>query len=137
MRDQEQKSDQGKLMLELVPASAVMSLGKVLTFGANKYKPEGWRDVDPGRYIGALLRHLYAHLGGEIYDEDSGFMHIEHVLCNAAFLNEFMHNERDYFATGVVPKERINYILDKGEDMNTEMSDGEVLDLIYKEVNRK
>ena len=91
MRDQNMKKDMGKLRMELVPVSAIESLARVLTYGANKYEPEGWREVEPERYVGALLRHLCAYLKGQVYDHESGLMHIEQVLCNAAFLNEFQH----------------------------------------------
>lgn len=85
-RDQLMKRDGDKLMLELIPPSTYISLGQVLTYGAKKYKPEGWRQVEPTRYVGALLRHLVAYMNGEEYDEESGLRHIDHVLCNAAFL---------------------------------------------------
>ncbi|CAM6001785.1 unnamed protein product [Sphagnum balticum] len=40
------------------------------------------------RYTAALLRHLYALNAGERIDPESGLRHIDHVLCNAAFLSE-------------------------------------------------
>ena len=87
-RNQTMKADGDKLMLELVPPSAIIALGKVLTYGARKYKPHGWKQVEPERYVGALLRHLMAYMSGEAIDEESGLRHIDQVLCNAAFLVE-------------------------------------------------
>ena len=91
-RNQEHKADGGKPMMELIPTSAFKSLGAVLTYGAMKYSPHSWKRVERDRYIGALLRHLTAYIDDPAgRDEESGLMHIEHVLCNAAFLNDMAH----------------------------------------------
>ncbi len=84
------KDDGGKLMWNLLPWKAMEGLVKVLTFGAKKYSPNGWRSVPNAkeRYLAALLRHLYALNVGEVTDPESGLRHIHHVLCNAAFLAE-------------------------------------------------
>ena len=84
------KDDGGKLMWNLLPWKAIQGLIRVLTFGAKKYAPNGWRSVPDARqrYLAALLRHLYAASVGVKLDEDSGLRHIDHVLCNAAFLAE-------------------------------------------------
>jgi hypothetical protein len=84
------KDDGGKLMWSLLPWKALQGLVKVLTFGAKKYSPEGWRTVPDAkaRYTAALLRHLYALNVGEKIDSESGLRHIDHLLCNAAFLAE-------------------------------------------------
>jgi hypothetical protein len=60
----------------------------VLTYGAQKYAPEGWRSVPDAeaRYTGALMRHLEEWRTGEVIDPESGLPHLAHVLCNAAFL---------------------------------------------------
>lgn len=41
------KYDDGKPRLDLVPPEAVMALGRVLTYGAEKYAPNSWRGVEP------------------------------------------------------------------------------------------
>lgn len=85
-------------MMELIPTSAIHSLAKVLTYGARKYKPNGWKEVEMDRYIGALMRHFEAFREDPYsVDEESGMLHIEHALCNAAFLNEFVQESlRDW-----------------------------------------
>jgi len=93
MRDQQMKADQGKLMLELIPVSAYEGLGEVLTYGAEKYEPNGWKQVEPERYVGALLRHFTAYLNGEVFDKESGLRHIDQVMCNAMFLSHFERSE--------------------------------------------
>lgn len=85
-RDQSLKADGGKVRLELVPPEAILAIGRVMTHGAEKYGALSYREVEPERYIGALLRHFMAYLEGEEIDPDSGLKHIEQVLCNAAFL---------------------------------------------------
>lgn len=88
-RDQTQKADAGKPMLELIPNSLYRDLGAVLTFGANKYGPNTWQTVDIDRYIGALLRHLTAYRENPLgFDKDSGLPHTAHLLANACFIND-------------------------------------------------
>ncbi|HZJ99312.1 MAG TPA: dATP/dGTP diphosphohydrolase domain-containing protein [Tissierellaceae bacterium] len=83
------KTDQGKPRLGLVPASTIESVGKVMTYGLTKYKQDSWKEVEPYRYIDALMRHLVEYMKDEnSIDEESGLYHIEHILCNAAFLND-------------------------------------------------
>jgi hypothetical protein len=91
-----------KIRMDLVPYSAIEGIAKVLTYGANKYTikdEEGniitkgdnnWKLGMPWLDVYASLdRHLGAWLKGEDYDE-SGELHIDHVLTNAAFIKEYM-----------------------------------------------
>lgn len=84
------KHDQDKPMYNLIPANAIESLAKVLTFGANKYAPNSWQNVEDGleRYRAALLRHTFAMQRGELIDDESGLPHSAHAMCCAAFINE-------------------------------------------------
>lgn len=84
------KDDGGKARWDLLPWKALNGLVSVLTFGARKYSPNGWRSVPEAkqRYQAALLRHLYALNNGEKVDPESGLRHIDHLLCNATFLAE-------------------------------------------------
>ncbi|AUR85542.1 hypothetical protein NVP1076O_37 [Vibrio phage 1.076.O._10N.286.51.B7] len=91
------KHDQDKPMYNLLPANAIDSLAKVLTFGANKYAPNSWQNIEDGieRYRAALLRHTFAMQRGELIDEESGLPHSAHAMCCAAFINELeVTNER-------------------------------------------
>lgn len=81
------KADADKPRMDLIPAEAMTAMGRVLAFGAKKYAARNWeRGMEWGRIAGALLRHLFAWLGGEDKDPESGFSHLDHVLTNAAFL---------------------------------------------------
>ena len=87
------KLDGGKLRPALVLggfASAVEAMVKVGSDGARKYTDNGWKTVPNGktRYEDALLRHLLAHLRGEITDPESGSPHISHCMWNAAAIYE-------------------------------------------------
>ena len=81
------KDDKAKLRYDLIPPEVSKGLTEVIMFGAAKYGEHNWKTCeDPTRFIGALLRHLEAHRSGELYDDESGLLHMKHVLCNAAFL---------------------------------------------------
>lgn len=93
-RDQEAKADANKLMMELIPPEAFEALAEVLTYGANKYKPESWRTVQIDRYIGAMLRHYTEYRKDPLsVDKESGILHIKHLYCNAMFLCCFAMKE--------------------------------------------
>jgi len=85
------KFDGGKLRYDLLPVDAVESVVKVLTYGAEKYCDNGWKEVPNAieRYYAALLRHLVAWRKGEEIDLESGLKHLEHAACNIVFLLEF------------------------------------------------
>lgn len=90
------KFDAGKLMYNLIPPEASKALAEVLTYGAKKYKPGNWKECkDTDRYIAALIRHLEAHRMGELRDEESGMLHMAHVLTNAAFIIYFLTNSEN------------------------------------------
>lgn len=91
-----------KVRMDLVPHSAIEGIAKVLTYGANKYtiKDEEGNIISKGdnnwklgmpwlEVYASLERHLLAWKSGEDYDE-SGELHIDHVLTNAAFLREYI-----------------------------------------------
>lgn len=83
------KFDTSKLRYDLVPPSALAGMAKVLTYGAKKYKPNNWKEVDSlDRYVAALYRHLEAWRAGEKVDSESGLKHLEHAMTNVAFLLE-------------------------------------------------
>ena len=87
----EAKADREKPRWDLLPPGPVSDIVSVLSYGAEKYRPNGWQTV-PGarrRYLAALLRHLFAHMAGEKVDPESGLTHLSHVACNVVFLLAF------------------------------------------------
>jgi hypothetical protein len=87
------KFDNGKLRWDLLPLNAIEDTVKVLTFGANKYGPNNWQQVDDAenRYFAALMRHIKAYRTGEKIDPESGIDHIAHAICNLVFLYHFQN----------------------------------------------
>ncbi len=82
------KLDAGKNRLGLVLggfSKALQEVGKVGTFGANKYTDNGWLEVPNGqeRYTDAMLRHYFKEVSGEEKDEDSSILHAAHLAWNA------------------------------------------------------
>lgn len=78
------KLDKGKNRLGLVFSGftkALEEVGKVGTFGAEKYTDNGWQFVENGqeRYTDALLRHLFVTFRDDLYDNESGLLHLSHV----------------------------------------------------------
>ena len=81
------KFDSEKPMLYLLPPKSINEVGKVLTYGAQKYDPENWRKVDDlqNRYTSAALRHIFAHMEGEEDDKETGLSHLAHAMCCLLF----------------------------------------------------
>ena len=84
------KFDGGKLQYGLIPPLALKEMVKVLTFGAEKYEPNNWKNVPESkrRYFDALQRHLWAYKEGEKLDPESGIHHLAHAACCLFFLYE-------------------------------------------------
>lgn len=81
------KFDSAKPKMYLLPPKAIVEVSKVLTFGAEKYDEENWRKLDnlQNRYTGGALRHLFAHLDGELKDPETGYSHLAHAMCCLLF----------------------------------------------------
>ena len=83
------KHDEGKVRVELLSTQAMEEIGKVLTFGANKYDDNNWRKgFKWSRLIGAAMRHLFAWIRGEDKDKETGLSHLAHCGCCIMFLLE-------------------------------------------------
>lgn len=93
------KLDNEKPRMDLVLGEftrALEEVGKVGTFGANKYTDKGWVEVSNGieRYLSAMLRHYMKFRRGKQKDEESGLSHLSHMVWNAlAVLELYKRNE--------------------------------------------
>lgn len=86
------KLDAGKNRLGLILGGfslALLEVGKVGTYGAQKYSDNGWMSVPSGqeRYTDALFRHLLAQ---EECDPDTGLLHAAHAAWNSLAVLELM-----------------------------------------------
>ena len=90
------KADYGKPRPTLVPVSLIQAVTAIREYGCSKYHdPDNWRKVEAQRYRDALYRHWLAYLRGEQCDTESGYPHLWHLACNAAFLIEMEMVETD------------------------------------------
>ena len=112
MEDQKLKQDAGKPQIDLVPVEAVYSIAKIREYGNNKYGDDNaWRTLEPRRLANAAARHLLKMFenGIDAEDEESTFMHAEHLLCNAAMIVQIV---RDQQKEKQEERKRIDEILD-------------------------
>lgn len=90
------KYDKEKPRFDLLDPKAMQGLAEVLTFGANKYAANNWRNgIEYSRLIAALMRHLNAIQDGEDIDPESGLPHIDHLGCCWMFLSNLTKTRKD------------------------------------------
>jgi len=81
------KFDQRKVRLGLLPREALWEVGKVLTFGAEKYDPWNWKKgMEWSRLIDAADRHFTKWILRSGPDEETGLSHLAHMACCVLFL---------------------------------------------------
>lgn len=63
---------------------ALTAVAHVTTIGAEKYTPNGWKQVEDGesRYMEAFARHMMALGRGEQLDMDTGCLHKAQMIWN-------------------------------------------------------
>jgi len=91
--DQKNKADAGKsnpILLEVGCAHALAAVARVLDYGAEKYEPNSWREVESARYNAAARRHRIARDMGETRDVESGLLHLAHEAANILFQLELL-----------------------------------------------
>ena len=91
--------NQGKIRYDLISTHALRELAKVMSYGAQKYDDRNWEKglLWIKSCCASLERHLMAFKSGEDFDEESGELHIAHVMANASFIAHFYftHPELD------------------------------------------
>lgn len=87
MTDVGRKFDSEKPKMHLLPPNATLEVAKVLTFGAQKYDEENWRKLENAqkRYTSGALRHIFAHMDGELQDPETNYSHLAHAICCLMF----------------------------------------------------
>lgn len=90
------KYDQEKPNLALLSPLWISGVGQVLSFGARKYAAHNWRrGISVSRLLAGCLRHVFAYLGGEELDPESGLSHLLHASCCLMFAHELMTTKRE------------------------------------------
>ena len=94
------KLDTGKNRLGLVLGGfslALQEVGKVGTFGADKYLDNGWIHVENGidRYTDAMMRHYMSEESGEKFDDETKLLHAAAVAWNALARLDLMLREME------------------------------------------
>lgn len=81
------KFDGAKPRPELLPATQLLDVSRVLAAGAKKYADDNWQHLEGGhrRYMGAALRHIFARMSGERTDPETGLPHLAHAVCSLLF----------------------------------------------------
>lgn len=79
---------------DLVPFQEITdAYVRVAEFGAKKYAPWNWsKGLARVQLLGSLLRHTFAYIRGEDLDRETGLLHTDHILWNAAALVHNVHH---------------------------------------------
>lgn len=88
-----QREKLGTLPYDLIPYQEMTdAFARVAEFGAVKYAPWNWsKGLTRVQIIGSLMRHTFAYLRGEDRDPETGLLHTDHILWNAAVLSHNVH----------------------------------------------
>lgn len=89
--------NKGKVPLSCIFQSreAIEGLARVLEMGGKKYGKVNWKKgSSTDSIVDSLMRHLTKLMDGEMYDDESGLLHADHLLTNAYFLSHFQHKEQ-------------------------------------------
>lgn len=98
------KFDGGKTRLDLLSPSVLTEVGRVLTFGAQKYAPRNWeKGIDYSRCYGAALRHMIAWSGGERLDPEMKTHHLANAITNLMFVLHYELNPTLYSQFNDIP----------------------------------
>lgn len=84
------KNERGraKAQVQLFPPAGIILGSDAMVHGATKYGSYNWRSgsVELMTYLGAILRHTLALIDGQDFDEESGKLHLAHILATAAII---------------------------------------------------
>ncbi len=90
------KNTEGKYKPSLTYTSTLEVISEIREYGIKKYgDAEDWRTTEPEDHFDAALRHIRAHIDGEVYDNNSGFFHLAHAMTNLMFEVERM-TDKDF-----------------------------------------
>ena len=90
------KEHVGKPQLSLLPKVALDGAAKAFMYGNEKYAPWSWVDGHPwSLLIDAAMRHITQTNDGELYDKESGLLHVYHAISTLMMLAYMIENRGD------------------------------------------
>lgn len=91
------KNDQGKPRTDLLDPEFLLGVAQVLSFGAEKYAANNWRQgISYSRILGGILRHVFSLIKGEDIDPESGLKHTYHAACGLMFLSWYLDHKKEF-----------------------------------------
>lgn len=111
---------------DLLPLDVIEKVVEIYTFGAKKYKENSWQNLPNGyqRYKAALFRHITAYEKGEVYDSESGCMHLAHAAWNAIAMLYFgMKLEKDSDIEKALEHLKESITTDDNKDSNANIAE--------------
>jgi len=86
----------GKADFSLIPLCTLEDEAKVWEYGKRKYAAWNWAKGMPWSVpFACAMRHLSAWQQGEEIDEESGYPHLAHAMCNLRMLVLFANTYRE------------------------------------------
>lgn len=97
---EEAKQTKGKPHYSYIPPAVLDALVVIREYGTHKYgDPDNWRNVPVAEYKEALLRHTRAIMEDLwTLDPESGYPHIWHAACNAAFIISMIEYDSELYS---------------------------------------
>lgn len=90
------KHDAEKPDMSLLSSIAMVKISEIMTFGKRKYSANNWRGgIAYSRLLAATLRHVFAYLGGQSTDPETGKSHLAHASCCLMMMLEFEETRPD------------------------------------------
>ena len=91
------KFDEGKVRMDLIPPELLFAVGRILTYGADKYGDRHWeKGMRWSRVFAAMMRHMWAWWGGKgpttksflfgELDDETSYSHLWHASACISFL---------------------------------------------------
>jgi hypothetical protein len=109
------KHDGGKPRTELIPTEFMIEVAKALTFGANKYGDNNFRNgLSYTRLLGAAKRHIELELAGIEQDSESTHSHLAHAgasLAMYAFMKAHRPDLDDRFKYSEEEKKKLEEMM--------------------------
>lgn len=126
--EQAKRNNKGKLQWSLVDFDSFQDMVRVLEHGAEKYGRDNWKKGLPTNEIcESLLRHIFAYMGGEKTDTESGLSHIGHIQANAMFLG-YMERKEEH--------EKIQRVIDELIPIGLKIEQDHIIENIKSKKNR-